>query len=100
MKQYAQATGKQPQHCPLKPLLVAGRAEVFPWWTTGFWQSKNRYNNQSVLLEVRLFACYGERPRQEAGGKGLCQSPDPVGGTFALQVGVKPTAHRPSPSTW
>lgn len=29
-----------------------GRAPLMPRWTSGYWQSKNRYRNQSEVLEV------------------------------------------------
>ena len=31
---------------------AVGRAPVFPQWASGYWQSKNRYRNQSELLNV------------------------------------------------
>jgi len=31
---------------------VTGHSPVWPYFTTGFWQSKNRYRNQSEVLEV------------------------------------------------
>jgi alpha-D-xyloside xylohydrolase len=31
---------------------VTGKSPVYPEWTTGFWQSKNRYINQSEVLAV------------------------------------------------
>jgi len=31
---------------------ATGYAPVYPYWTTGFWQSKNRYRNQTQLLDV------------------------------------------------
>lgn len=31
---------------------AVGRAPVFPSWASGYWQSKNRYRNQTEVLEV------------------------------------------------
>lgn len=31
---------------------ATGPAPVLPEWTTGFWQSKNRYHNQSQLMDI------------------------------------------------
>ena len=31
---------------------ATGRVPVYPYWATGFWQSKNRYRNQAQVLQV------------------------------------------------
>ena len=31
---------------------VTGHAPKLPFWATGFWQCKNRYRNQSQVLNV------------------------------------------------
>ena len=46
-----------PGESPLAPLLrgyvdVTGHAPKLPFWATGFWQCKNRYRNQSQVLDV------------------------------------------------
>jgi alpha-D-xyloside xylohydrolase len=38
---------------------ATGHAPVYPEWTSGFWQSKNRYHNQSQVLDVARG--YGQR---------------------------------------
>ena len=46
-----------PSVCALAKLQSAyanatGHAPVYPEWTTGFWQCKNRYHNQTQVLDV------------------------------------------------
>jgi alpha-D-xyloside xylohydrolase len=31
---------------------ATGKSPVWPEWATGFWQSKNRYRNQSEIMAV------------------------------------------------
>lgn len=38
---------------------VTGHAPVYPEWASGFWQCKNRYHNQSQLLDI----AHGHRER-------------------------------------